>query len=192
MILPIIAYGNPVLRKVSTNIEASYPNLKQLIADMKETMQNADGVGIAANQIGKAIRIFMVDTSGFAENERLSEDQKERLRSFKKTFINPTMIEESGENSNYSEGCLSIPGIDENVVRKSQIKINYLDEEFKPHEEVYNGLIARVIQHEYDHIDGVLFIDKISSIKKKLIKNKLKKIAEGRVKTSYPVSYHAQ
>lgn len=192
MILPIVAYGSPVLRKVSENIDANYPDLKQLIADMKETMQHADGVGIAANQIGKAIRLFMVDASGFAENEKLSEEAKEQLRSFKKTFINPVIIDESGENSNYTEGCLSIPGINENVTRKSQIKISYLDEDFKPHEEVYGGLIARVIQHEYDHIEGVLFIDKISTLKKKVIKGKLRKITEGKAKTSYRLTLNEQ
>jgi peptide deformylase len=190
MILPIVAYGNPVLRKVSKDIDENYPLLDKLIEDMKETMKKADGVGLAANQIGKAIRLFVVDASGFAGNEKLKEEQRERLKSFKKTFINPYIIEETGEDIRFTEGCLSIPNINESVVRKNQIKMKYLNENFEPKEEVFSGIISRIIQHEYDHIEGVLFTDKVSSIKKKLLKNKLKKITDGKVNQPYLMEFY--
>ena len=161
MVLPIVVYGDPVLRKKGEDITKDYPNLTQLIKDMYETMYDAHGVGIAAPQIGKAVRIFLVDASPFAEVDEdeepeFSEEEMAQMNGFKKTFINARLIEEVGEEWKFSEGCLSIPKIREDVLRKPTITIEYLDENFKKHTETYEGVIARVIQHEYDHIEGIL------------------------------------
>ena len=180
MILPIIAYGDPVLKKKASDIDVTYPNLKELIANMYETMYGAFGVGLAAPQIGLSIRLFLVDTEPFAEDESYSEEERETLKNFKKTFINAQIIEESGDDWAFSEGCLSIPDVREDVMRPPKVTIRYQDENFKMHTEVYEGLIARVIQHEYDHIEGVLFTDKLSSFKKRLLKGKLNNISKGR------------
>ena len=189
MILPIVAYGDPVLNKKATEISSDYPDLKTLIANMYETMYRAYGVGLAAPQVGLSIRLFLVDTAPFSEDESLSVSEAKALKNFKKTFINPEIIEQTGEEWNFNEGCLSIPNIREEVSRKPQIKIRYKDANFKSHIEVYEGLIARVIQHEYDHIQGILFTDKISNFKKRLLKSKLSSITKGKINTDYRMRF---
>lgn len=190
MILPIVVYGDPVLRKKCEDIDKDYPGLDQLIKDMYETMYDALGVGLAAPQVGKAIRLFVIDASPFAEVEEGEEpeytkEEMEEMNGFKKTFINARVIEEAGEEWKFNEGCLSIPRIREDVLRKPKITIEYFDEKFKKHTETYEGVIARVIQHEYDHIEGVLFTDKISAFKRKLISGKLTDISKGKFKADY-------
>jgi len=189
MILPIIAYGDPVLRKVGVDIDEGYPNLSELIENMKETMVNAQGVGLAAPQIGKAIRLFIIDTSPFAKDEELEEDERNFLANFKKIFINAKIVKEEGDEWSFSEGCLSIPEIREEVFREERITIEYVDENFKKHTDTLDGLAARVVQHEYDHIEGVLFTDKISSLKKRLIKKKLENISKGKVNPDYRMKF---
>ena len=191
MILPIVAYGDPVLRKKAVEIPEDYPNLKELVENMFETMYNASGVGIAAPQIGKAIRLFVVDATPFADDEDLSKEEQERLKTFKKAFINPQILEATGDEWALSEGCLSIPGINEDVFRCSNIKIKYQDEDFNEHVEEFDGLLARVIQHEYDHIEGILFTDKLSSLKKRIIKSKLAGISKGKVNADYRMRFPA-
>lgn len=178
MIYPIYVYGSAVLRKESTEIDNTYPELKELIENMYETMYESDGVGLAAPQIGKNIRLFVVDGTGFAE-----EDPK--TTNFKMTFINAHIYERFGEEEPFYEGCLSVPNIREDVVRKTLIKMRYMDENFVEHDEEFDGMRARIIQHEYDHIDAKLFIDHIAPIRKTLIKNKLAKIIKGDYKASY-------
>ena len=189
MILPIVAYGDPVLRKMGVDIDKEYPNLNELIENMKETMINARGVGLAAPQIGKAIRLFIVDTSPFGEDDDLSDKEREYLGSFKKVFINAKILKEEGDEWAFNEGCLSIPGITEDVFRQEKITLEYFDENFEKHTEVIDGMAARVIQHEYDHIEGVLFIDKIASLTKRLIKKKLENITKGLVDTDYKMKF---
>lgn len=189
MILPITAYGSPVLKKIAKAITPEYPELSNLITNMYETMYNAYGVGLAAPQIGLPIRIFVVDTTPFAEDESLPEDEKEQLKTFKQTFINAKIIEEKGEEWVFNEGCLSIPNVREDVFRKPNIKIEYQDENFDRHIREFNGLIARVIQHEYDHIEGVLFTDKLSTFKKRLIKGKLQNISKGKISIDYKMKF---
>lgn len=189
MILPIIAYGDPVLRKVCDTIPEDYPELSKLIEDMFQTMYHSNGVGIAAPQVGLAIRLFVVDTNGFSENEDLTSEEKEYLRNFKKVFINAKIIEEEGQPWAFNEGCLSIPGVTEDVSRKPTLVIEYQDEHFVKHNETFTGLAARVIQHEYDHIEGILFTDHLSSFKKQLLKNKLNNISSGKVKVSYKMKF---
>ncbi len=189
MVLPIIAYGDPVLRKVGIEIDKDYPNLKELITNMKETMKNARGVGLAAPQIGKAIRLFIVDTSPFGENDELDEEEQNFLKNYKKVFINPTITNEEGDEWAFSEGCLSIPNINEDIFRNEKLTIEYFDEKFKKHTEDLNGLAARVIQHEYDHIEGILFTDKISSLKKRLLKKKLTNISKGKIDVDYRMKF---
>ncbi|AMC10463.1 peptide deformylase [Lutibacter profundi] len=189
MILPIIAYGDPILRKVGIEIDKDYPNLAELIENMKETMVNAQGVGLAAPQIGKAIRLFIIDTSPFANDEELEDGEREFLANFKKIFINAKIVKEEGDEWAFSEGCLSIPEIREEVFREEKITIEYVDENFKKHTETLDGLAARVVQHEYDHIEGILFTDKISSLKKRLIKKKLENISKGKVNPDYRMKF---
>ena len=189
MILPIVAYGDPVLRKKAVEITSDYPNLKELIANMQETMYNASGVGLAAPQIGKAIRLFVIDASPFAEDEELSASDKKTLKDFKKVFINARILEEEGTEWPFNEGCLSIPDIREDVYRKSKVHIQYQDEDFNTHTEVLEGLAARVFQHEYDHIEGVLFTDKLSSLKKRLLKRKLENISKGKIRAEYRMRF---
>ena len=191
MILPIVAYGDPVLRKKAVEIPQDYPELKELVANMFETMYGASGVGLAAPQIGKAIRLFVVDATPFADDEDLSDEEQERLRTFKKAFINPQILEETGDEWAFSEGCLSIPGINEDVFRCPIIKIKYQDEDFNEYVEEFDGLLARVIQHEYDHIEGILFTDKLSSLKKRIIKSKLAGISKGKVNADYRMRFPA-
>jgi peptide deformylase len=190
MILPIVVYGDPVLRKMGENIDKNYEGLQQLIKDMFETMYNANGLGIAAPQVGRAIRLFVVDLEPFTKDDDedtkdYAPEKKEQLKDFKKVFINARMLSESGEEWKFNEGCLSIPKLTEDVVRKSEIEIEYYDEHFKKHVEKYDGVVARVIQHEYDHIDGKLFIDRISPFKRQLLAGKLKDITTGKTTPDY-------
>lgn len=192
MVLPIVVYGDPVLRKVGVDIEKNHEGLQQLIADMFETMYAANGVGLAAPQVGKAIRLFVIDATPFAEvdedeESEFTKKELEILKDFKKVFINARILEEEGEEWKFNEGCLSIPKLREDVLRKPNIKIEYYDENFKKYTEEYDGVIARVIQHEYDHIQGVLFTDKISPLKRKLIAGKLTDISKGKVNADYKI-----
>jgi len=189
MILPITAYGDPVLRRVAKDISQNYPDLDGLIENMYETMYNAHGVGLAAPQVGLSIRLFVIDTSPFAEDEDLTEQEQEFLGGLKKVFINPKIVEETGEEWSFNEGCLSIPDIREDISRCGHIKIEYLDQQFNKVVETYDGLAARVIQHEYDHIEGVLFTDKLSSLKKRLLKSKLGNISKGKISIDYKMKF---
>tara|TARA_B100001287_G_scaffold145471_1_gene122430 strand:+ start:2332 stop:2907 length:576 start_codon:yes stop_codon:yes gene_type:complete len=188
MILPILGYGNPLLKKRAINIDKNYPGLEILIRDMYETMYNASGVGLAAPQVGKGIRLFIIDTSTF-DNDEFESNSGFKTKSVKKTFINPEIINESGDLKSFEEGCLSIPNIRENINRKSEIKMKYQDENFNIHKDSFDGIVARVIQHEFDHLEGVLFTDKISPFKKKLIKGKLKNIMTGNVPVDYAMNF---
>jgi peptide deformylase len=189
MILPIVAYGDPVLRKVAVAIDATYPDLEKLITNMKETMYNASGVGLAAPQIGKAIRLFLIDASPFSEDDDLSEEERTLLKSFNRVFINPKILEEEGEEWIFNEGCLSIPDVREDVSRQPKITIEYQDENFTLHTETLEGLAARVFQHEYDHIEGILFTDKLSTLKKRIIKKKLENISKGKISADYRMRF---
>jgi peptide deformylase len=198
MILPIVAYGDPVLKKEAGDIAKDYPELKVLIANMFETMYEASGVGLAAPQIGRDIRLFIVDGEPFADED---EDEDEDgnpvepdpravgIAEFKQVFINPKIVEESGEEWSFREGCLSIPKVREDVFRKEKVRITYYDENWEFKDEYYDGYAARIIQHEYDHIEGVLFTDHLSAIKKKLISNKLVKISKGEVVVDYKMKF---
>ncbi len=185
MKLPIVAYGDPVLRKKATDFEAEETaDLKQLIADMYETMYAAHGVGLAAPQVGISKRLFVVDASPF-------DDDEPELKDFKKAFVNPQILEETGEEWAFNEGCLSIPDIREDVYRQPVVRIAYLDENMQPREETYKGLAARVIQHEYDHIEGKLFTDKLSPLRKRLLEKRLNDISKGVVKVDYKMKFPA-
>ena len=192
MILPIIGYGDPVLRKVGEEISLEYPNLKETIANMYETMYNAYGVGLAAPQVGLAIRLFVIDTTPFSEDEDLSNEEQTELKNFKRTFINARMLKEEGEEWGFNEGCLSIPEVREDVFRNEKITIEYCDENFVLKTEVFDGLVARVIQHEYDHIEGILFTDHLTTLKKQLIKKKLQNIMEGKTRPDYKMKFFAK
>ncbi len=187
MILPVVAYGDPVLRKRGENVDKDYPGLQELIDNMFETMYNAHGVGLAAPQIDKSVRIFVVDTTGFVDDDE--DEDVEELKGFKKVFINPEIIEEEGEEWAFNEGCLSIPEVREDVVRHEKIRIKYLDREFNEHEEEYDGLKARVIQHEYDHIEGILFTDHLSPLRKRIIKGRLSNISKGKISVGYKMKF---
>lgn len=189
MILPIVAYGDPVLRKVGDDLTTDYTNLKGLISNMWDTMYQASGVGLAAPQIGRPIRLFVIDTSPFSDDKYLSKEEQKVLKGFKKVFINAQIEEEVGEEWIFNEGCLSIPDIREDIKRKDTITITYMDENFKPHTETYKGLLARVIQHEYDHIQGVLFTDKLSPLKKRMLKGRLTNISKGKIKVDYRMRF---
>lgn len=182
MILPIVAYGDPVLRKKGVTITPDYEGLATLLENMWETMYASRGVGLAAPQVGKSINLFVVDTASF-------EDEK--YPDLKKVFINAEIVEESGEPWEFEEGCLSIPLIRENVKRKEKITIKYQDEQFNWHEEEYDGIAARIMQHEYDHVKGVLFVDYLSELKKRLLKNKLINVSKGGVQVDYKMRFPA-
>ncbi|MBI4930085.1 MAG: peptide deformylase [Bacteroidetes bacterium] len=184
MILSILAYGDPVLRKAGAEIDKNYPDLQKLIADMFETMANAKGVGLAAPQVGKSIRLFIVDGSLFAE-----EDEHPELKYFRKIFINARIVEEKGEEWSYNEGCLSIPKIRENVNRLPAIRIKYFDENFVEHEDGFTGIPARIIQHEHDHIEGKLFVDRIKPLRRTLLKSRLNDISRGNVEVNYKMKF---
>jgi peptide deformylase len=192
MILPIVAYGDPVLKRRAVPISEDYEDLEQLIESMWETMYHAHGVGLAAPQIGKSIRLFVIDGSPFADDEDATPSDQLVLKSFKKVFINAEMIAEEGDDFSFTEGCLSIPDIREDVTRPSVIRLRYLDENFKERVEEFSGLAARIIQHEYDHIEGVLFTDKLSPLKKRLIKGRLDKISKGMVESDYRMKFYTK
>lgn len=189
MILPIIAYGDPVLKKKGKEISKDYPDLDKLIGNMWDTMYEAYGVGLAAPQIGLSIRLFIIDPSPFADDEELSAEDMEQLKNLKKVFINPTIISEEGDEWAFNEGCLSIPEVREDVFRKPKIIIEYQNENFESHRDTFEGLAARVIQHEYDHLEGILFTDKLSSLKKRLIKGKLTNISKGKIQSEYRMKF---
>ena len=182
MIRPVYALGFSVLKKPTVEIEGGYPELEKLIADMWETMYNAKGIGLAAPQIGLSLRLFIVDTEQMEEED---DDEK----GIKKVLINPKMISETGDEWAYEEGCLSIPQVTGDVDRYEKIKIEYYDEQFKKHVESYDGMNARVIQHEYDHIEGILFTERLKPLKKRLIKRKLENIKKGNVDVSYKMKF---
>ncbi len=192
MILPVIAYGDPVLKKVGKEITKDYPNLDAVLENMYETMYNALGVGLAAPQVGLDIRLFLVDTSPFAEDDVFTEEEQAFLKDFKQTFINAKILEETGDEWAFNEGCLSIPDVREDVFRKPTITIEFYDENFEKHTKTFDGLVARVIQHEYDHIEGVLFTDKLSSLKKRLIKGRLSNISKGKINVDYRMRFPSQ
>jgi len=190
MTLPIVAYGNPVLRKVASDITPDYPNLKKLLDDMWETMYSSRGVGLAAPQVNRDIRLFIIDSKQIFDNQE--EDEKGTYNDepgFRKVFINARILELSGEEWAYNEGCLSIPKIREDVYRPETVLIEYYDSAFEKHTETFTGLTARIIQHEYDHIEGKLFIDYLKPLKKKMLQGKLSDINKGKVKVDYKMSF---
>ena len=191
MILPILAYGDPILKKECDEIDENYSDLDVLIADMFETMYKAKGVGLAAPQIGKSIRLFIVDGSPFAETEEGEEEDPRAagIDGFKKVFINPIIEEEEGKEWLFEEGCLSIPKIRENVSRKPDVVVSYYDENWTLHEDKFTGYAARIIQHEFDHIEGILFTDYLTPLKRKLLQKKLKNITTGQIDVGYKMSF---
>ncbi len=192
MILPVVAYGDPVLRKVAEEIDPDYPGLEELIANMFETMENAHGVGLAAPQIGKSIRLFVVDAAPFADLEGVTEEEQMEFRNFRRVFINPIILEETGDLWSFEEGCLSIPGINENVKRHENVLIEYYDENWDLIEEELSGIPARIVQHEYDHIEGILFTDHLSALRKKFVKKRLVNISKGVVDARYRMRFPAR
>jgi peptide deformylase len=180
MIYPIVVYGSPILRQVAKEVPTDYPNLKSLVSDMFDTMYKSDGMGLAAPQIGKSIRVIVIDVTSLA-------DEDPSLKDFKKAFINPKVELLGEETIVMDEGCLSLPKIREDVERLNKVRITYYDEDFVYHDEVYEGLKARVIQHEYDHLEGILFVDRINALRKKLLKGKLNDIAKCKVDVPYKI-----
>lgn len=189
MILPILAYGDPILRKETQNIDKDYSSLDVIVENMFETMYEARGIGLAAPQVGLPIRLFIVDATPFEDDEDFTEEEREFMANFKKVFINAQIIEEEGDEWAFNEGCLSIPDVREDVFRQPEIIIEYEDENFEKHQEKYTGIIARIIQHEYDHIEGILFTDKLSPLKKRLIKSKLTNISKGTINVDYKMRF---
>jgi peptide deformylase len=187
MILPIVAYGDPVLKREADDIDQGYKDLNVLIDNMFETMYAAQGVGLAAPQIGESIRLFIVDASPFGEDEEDPEAIK--VKDFKEVFINARIVERGGEDWPFAEGCLSIPNIREEVMREEQIKIQYYDRDWNFKEKTFDGYAARIIQHEYDHIDGILFIDHLKPLKKKLLKRRLQDISRGEIEVKYRMRF---
>ena len=186
MILPILSYGNSILKKKCVDIDSSYPNLNELISDMWDTMYNAEGVGLAAPQIGRQIKLFIIDASPFFEEKEVTDYE---LKNLKRVFINPKVTFLNDEKCSFNEGCLSIPDIREDIERFDSIKIDFFDEEFNSHSLDFSGILSRVILHEYDHIQGVLFTDKISKFKRTLIQKKLNKISRGQIDVNYPMKF---
>lgn len=190
MLLPIYAYGHSVLKQKAKPVDQSFPKLNKLIDDMWETMEGSNGIGLAAPQIGKSIQLFVVDTRSLFNSDSDSEEFKDtHLRDFREVFVNPTILSESGELFTFTEGCLSIPDVREDVVRNSEIEIEYFDQNFNKYKKKFDGLIARVVQHEYDHIRGILFTDLLSSFKKRILKGKLKNIAKGNCQVDYLMKF---
>ena len=187
MILPTVAYGDPVLKKIGKEINANYPDLKQLIADMFETMNFAKGVGLAAPQVGLSIRLFVVDASGFAYGDE--KEKYQHLKGFRKVFINPVIIDETGEEWEFEEGCLSIPGIREPVDRLPEVQVQYYDENFVFRDENFKGIPARIIQHELDHLEGILFVEHLNPLKRRLLRRKLNDISIGNVDINYKMKF---
>lgn len=182
MILPVVAYGHPVLKKVAEEIEPDYPGLQQLIADMFETMYYTEGVGLAAPQINKSIRLFVIDAEPFVETYP-------EAKGFKKVFINPEIVDQSEETWTFREGCLSLPDMNEDVDRPTRVTVNYLDENFVEHEEELDGICARVFQHEFDHLEGKVYVDRVAPMRKMMLKNKLRNISEGFVPVDYKMIF---
>jgi len=182
MILPVVAYGHPVLKKVAEDILPDYPDLQQFIADMWETMYQSEGVGLAAPQVNRSIRVFVIDAGPFGE-------KYPEAVNFKKVFINARIYKEEGEEFAFNEGCLSFPGLREDIIRKPVVYIRYLDENFQEHDEKFDGVVARVIQHEYDHVEGVVFVDRVTTLKKMLLKRRLTEISKGEVDVSYRMTF---
>ena len=180
MNLPIYVYGQPVLRKVAVDITKDYPGLSQFIADMWETMYKSDGIGLAAPQVGKSIRLFVIDGAPLEEDDP-------NLKGFKKAFINARITERSSEEVLFSEGCLSLPNIREEVSRPAKVRIEYYDENWEFHDEYVEGIAARIVQHEYDHLDGKMFVDHISAIRRRLLNSKLVAISKGKVDVAYKI-----
>lgn len=182
MILPIVAYGHPTLRKVSEEINEDYPNLDELIENMFESMYSSSGIGLAAPQVNISIRLMVMDATPY-------EEETPEAKGFKKVLINPYIIEESGDEWSFNEGCLSVPEIREDVVRKPVIRIQYYDRDFNFYDETYTGVMARIIQHEYDHLEGVIFVDRIPNIRKILLKKRLNDISKGNIKVNYKMIF---
>lgn len=182
MVLPVVAYGHPILRKKAEEINSDYPGLQELISDMFETMYDSKGVGLAAPQVNRSIRLFIVDASPFADEAPETEE-------FRKVFINPLILGEEGDEWSFNEGCLSIPEIREDVVRQPEIRISYYDENFQKKEEAFKGILARIIQHEYDHLEGILFVDRIPNIRKLLLRKKLADISKGNIDPGYKMIF---
>jgi peptide deformylase len=178
MIRPVYIYGSPILRKVAEDIHSNYPDLKQLVEDMFDTMHHSEGIGLAAPQIGLSIRLIVIDASPLEEDDP-------KLKDFKKVFINAKILERFGEKKLYKEGCLSIPNLREEVERDEKIRIQYFDENFKPYDEVFDGIPARIIQHEYDHLEGILFPDRVSVLRRRLLSGKLTAISKGKFDVDY-------
>lgn len=189
MILPIVAYGDPVLRRETEIITKEYPKLNELLDNMFETMYEARGIGLAAPQVGASVRLFIVDATPFEDDEDLSEEEQKFVSTFKRVFINAQILEETGDEWAFNEGCLSIPDVREDVFRQPNIVMEYEDENFKKHKETFSGIVARIIQHEYDHIEGILFTDKLSPLKKRLIKSKLANISKGNINVDYRMKF---
>ena len=189
MIRSIVLHPDARLKKKSVEVENITDALIKLAEDMMETMYDAPGIGLAAPQIGLSIRVFVIDAAPFASDDELDPTEAKTLESFKKVFINPKIIKEEGDSWVFNEGCLSIPDVREDVSRQEQITIQYRDEKFKLHTEIFDGLAARVVQHEYDHIEGILFTDHLSSLKRRLIKNKLTSISKGLITVDYPMKF---
>lgn len=185
MILPIVAYGHPTLRKIAGEIEQGHPGLDELIENMYETMYQSEGVGLAAPQVNQSIRLFVIDASPY-------EKEVPEFKGFKKIFINPHIIEETGEEWAFNEGCLSVPEIREDVMRKPRIRIQYQDREFNTYDEIYDGIPARIIQHEYDHLEAKLFVDRINPLRKILLKRRLNDISAGNIEVKYKMLFPAK
>jgi peptide deformylase len=184
MILPIVAYGHPTLRKKAADITADYPGLEKLIADMFETMYGSNGVGLAAPQVNHSIRLIVMDAKHYEEDYPEAKD-------FKQVFINARVIETSGDEWTFNEGCLSVPEIREDIDRETNVRVKYLDEKFIEHEDVFGGIISRIFQHEFDHLEGILFVDKVSSLRKMLLKRKLSDISKGLIDPPYKMIFPA-
>ena len=189
MILPISAYGDPVLRNKCISINENHEDLNSLIKNMWDTMYSANGVGLAAPQIGESLRLFIVDASTFSKDEELSLVERKKVSMFKKVFINPKIVWSSTDFNSFNEGCLSIPDVREDIIRENEIEIHFKNEKFENKILKLNGLCARVVQHEFDHIEGVLFTDKLSSFKKKILKGKLNNISKGKIDTDYLMNF---
>lgn len=184
MILPIVAYGDPVLQQEGKELTPDHPGLSELIDNMFETMYAAHGVGLAAPQVGKSLKLFVVDASPFAEDEP-------SLEGFKKVFINPVILKEEGDHWSFNEGCLSFPDLRIDIDRQEQVTIRYQDRDFNTHEETYTGLAARVLQHEYDHVYGVVFTDRVTPIRRRMLKGKMNNIAKGKVQADYKMRIYS-
>lgn len=183
--LPIVAYGHPLLRKKAVEIDAHYPGLSELIGSMFSTMSESNGVGLAAPQVNRSIRLFVIDASLYA-------NEYPEVKDFRRVFINPQILQEEGKEWTFNEGCLSIPDIREDVVRKPRVRLRYQDENFQVHEEEFEGVIARIIQHEYDHLEGILFVDRISTLRKTLLRRKLNDISKGAIEVDYKMIFPLQ